>query len=58
MMRLDAATLRVRLANALDAARCVAEADKGKPSADFDAGRYDGLKQAIEILDGIGASAT
>ena len=29
----------------------VYESDKGKPSEAFDAGRYDGLKQAVEILD-------
>ncbi|MGO8694829.1 MAG: hypothetical protein ACLQMF_14295 [Rectinemataceae bacterium] len=31
----------------------VYEQDRGKPSEAFDAGRYDGLKQAIEILDDI-----
>jgi type II restriction/modification system DNA methylase subunit YeeA len=44
-------TLRVRLEAAkIDALR-VYELDKGKPSGAFDAGRYDALKQALEILD-------
>jgi len=40
-------TLNARLAIALDSARAVAASDKD----DFTAGRYDGLKQAVEILD-------
>jgi hypothetical protein len=44
-------TLRTRLEAAqVDALRAYRE-DKGKPSESFDAGRYDGLKQAIEIFD-------
>jgi hypothetical protein len=31
----------------------VYEANKDTPSEAFDSGRYDGLKQAIEILDDI-----
>jgi hypothetical protein len=50
-VKADYTTLRARLAEALADARRVYEADKGSPSAAFDSGRYDGLKQAIEILD-------
>jgi hypothetical protein len=31
----------------------VYEHDRGKPSEAFDSGRYDGLKQAGEILDAL-----
>jgi hypothetical protein len=47
----DLEKLRTELAEALADARRVYEADKGGPSAGFASGRYDGLKQAIEILD-------
>jgi hypothetical protein len=45
--------LRARLVAAMDDARrvCEMDRDKAKSSVDFDAGRYDGLKQALEILD-------
>ncbi len=46
-------TLRGRLEAGQNDARLVYEADKGTPARDFAAGRYDGLKQAIEILDDI-----
>ncbi len=48
-------SLREALEAAKAEARRVYEADKEEkaPSTDFDAGRYDGLKQAIEILDGM-----
>jgi hypothetical protein len=45
--------LRARLAIAQADALRVYEADKGTPCGAFDSGRYDGLKQAIEILDGL-----
>jgi hypothetical protein len=43
--------LRERLELAFRNARATYEADKGKPSAAFDSGRYDGLKEALAILD-------
>jgi hypothetical protein len=52
----DRDELRRRLVAARDEALRVYELDKGKPSVDFDSGRYDGLKQAVEILDGFEAS--
>ncbi|HUW42503.1 MAG TPA: hypothetical protein VMV90_15975 [Rectinemataceae bacterium] len=45
--------LRDHLNAAQSDALRVYEADKGKSSEAFDSGRYDGLKQAIEILDDI-----
>jgi hypothetical protein len=45
--------LRAKLSEALADALRVYEADKGSPSAAFDSGRYDGLKQALEILDDV-----
>ena len=48
--------LRDRLEAAKADALQVYEAEKSKPSGAFDSGRYDGLKQAIEILDTIAAS--
>jgi hypothetical protein len=50
-MMLEYATIRSRLEEAMADALRVYELDKGKPSGAFDSGRYDGLKQAIEILD-------
>ncbi len=49
--------LRAELNTALADARRVYEADKGGPSAGFDSGRYDGLKQALEILERIEGEA-
>lgn len=46
-MKPDFAELRRRLTVALDSARDVAKGDKD----DFAAGRYDGLKEALAILD-------
>ncbi len=43
--------LRDRLADARADALRVYKLDKDKPSGAFQSGRYDGLKQAIEILD-------
>ncbi len=44
----DLDKLEAALSMALDFAR-----DAAQGGGDFDAGRYDGLKQAIEILDDI-----
>jgi hypothetical protein len=44
-------TLRAPLVAAQEDAFRVYEADKGTASEAFDAGRYEGLKQALEILD-------
>lgn len=44
-------TLRARLETAQADALRVYEADKNTLSGAFDSGRYDGLKQAIAILD-------
>jgi hypothetical protein len=52
-MKIDYEKLRERLVMAFDNARVVYEADKGKPSAAFDSGRYDGLKEALQILDNV-----
>jgi hypothetical protein len=43
--------LRDRLVAAQADAFRVYELDRDKPSGAFASGRYDGLKQAIEILD-------
>ncbi|MGO8694988.1 MAG: hypothetical protein ACLQMF_15100 [Rectinemataceae bacterium] len=43
--------LRDRLADARADALRVYKVDKDTPSGAFASGRYDGLKQAIEILD-------
>jgi len=45
--------LRIALSSAMGNALQVYEADReaGNPSAAFDAGRYDGLKQALAILE-------
>jgi hypothetical protein len=45
--------LRSKLEKAKAEAHHVYEADKGTPSEAYDSGRYDGLKQAIEILDAL-----
>ncbi|MGA9135770.1 MAG: hypothetical protein WB384_27470 [Candidatus Sulfotelmatobacter sp.] len=45
------AKLRERLEMAFDNARAVYEADKGKNIEAFNSGRYDGLKEALAILD-------
>jgi hypothetical protein len=50
-MKMDLEKVRARLVMALDNAMAVYEADKGKSSAAFDSGRYDGLKEALAILD-------
>jgi hypothetical protein len=50
-MTIDFEKVRARLVMAFDNARAVYEADKGKSSAAFDSGRYDGLKEALAILD-------
>jgi hypothetical protein len=50
-MKLDYEKLRERLVMAFNNARAVYEADKGKNSEAFDSGRYDGLKEALQILD-------
>lgn len=44
-------TLRGRIVVAQADALRVYKLDKDKPSGAFDSGRYDGLKQALEILD-------
>jgi hypothetical protein len=51
--------LRERLVMALDNARAVYEADRdaGSTSTAFDSGRYDGLKEALQILDSIAGDA-
>lgn len=46
-------TLRGRLEAAQAEAFRVYGADKDTPSGAFASGRYDGLKQAIEILDSL-----
>lgn len=52
-MKIDYERLRERLEMAFNNARAVYEADKGKPSAAFDSGRYDGLKEALQIVDSL-----
>jgi hypothetical protein len=49
-------TLRDRLEAAQADALRVYEQDEDKPSGAFAAGRYDGLKQALEILATLAAS--
>ena len=49
---IDYQKLRDRLVMAFNNARAVYEADKGKSSGAFDSGRYDGPKEALQILDG------
>ena len=48
--------LRARLEAAQADALRVYEQDEDKPSGAFAAGRYDGLKQALEILATLAAS--
>jgi len=50
-MMMEYATIRSRLEEAKADALRVYELDKDKPSGAFASGRYDGLKQAIQILD-------
>jgi len=50
-MTIDFEKVRARLVMAFDNARAVYEADKGRSSEAFDSGRYDGLKEALAILD-------
>jgi hypothetical protein len=50
-MTIEYQTIRDRLERAKADALRVYEADKRLPSGAFDAGRYEGLKEAIEILD-------
>ena len=45
--------LRERLVMAFDNARAVYEIDKGKSIEAFNSGRYDGLKEALQILDSV-----
>jgi hypothetical protein len=52
-MKIDYEKVRDRLVMAFDNARAVYEADKGKPSEAFDSGRYDGLKEALQILNNV-----
>ncbi len=51
MKQIDYDKLRARLVMAFDNARAVYEADKGKNIEAFNSGRYDGLKEALAILD-------
>ena len=46
-------TFRGRLVAVQSEALRVYKLDKDKPSGAFDSGRYEGIKQAIEILDGL-----
>jgi len=50
-MKSDYEKLRERLVMAFNSARAVYEADKGKNIEAFNSGRYDGLKEALAILD-------
>lgn len=50
-MTVDYEKLRQRLVMAFNSARAVYETDKGKPIEAFNSGRYDGLKEALQILD-------
>ena len=50
-MNIDYEKLRERLVMAFNGARAVYETDKGKPIEAFNSGRYDGLKEALAILD-------
>lgn len=54
---IDGGKLRERLVMALNSAMAVYEADKGRPSEAFDSGRYDGLKEALQILDNVAGKA-
>jgi hypothetical protein len=49
-------TLRSRLEAAQADALRVYRADKDTPAGAFASGRYDGLKQAIELLDALATS--
>jgi hypothetical protein len=50
-MKLDYEKLRERLVMAFNGARSTYEIDKGKNIEAFNSGRYDGLKEALAILD-------
>ncbi len=50
-IQVDCAKLRKRLVDSFMNARAVCEADKGTRSEAFDSGRYDGLKEALAVLD-------
>jgi hypothetical protein len=50
-MSINYEKLRERLVMAFNNSRAVYEADKGKPIEAFNSGRYDGLKEAIAIVD-------
>jgi hypothetical protein len=50
-MKIDYDKLRERLVAAFNGARGTYEIDKGKPIEAFNSGRYDGLKEALAILD-------
>ena len=52
----DLKILHDRLEAAQAEALRVNRLDKDKPSGAFASGRYDGLKQALEILDTLAAS--
>ena len=54
-MQIDYEKLRDRLVMAFNNARAVYEADKGKSSESFASGRYDGLKEALQLVDGYAA---
>jgi len=52
-------SLRSRLSTAMDDARQVYQADRdsGGPSKDFDAGRFEGLKEALELVNDFAVAA-
>jgi hypothetical protein len=52
-MMLDYSMIREKLESAKDDAQRVYELDKQNESGAFASGRYDGLKQAIQILDSL-----
>jgi hypothetical protein len=52
-MSIDYEKLRERLVMAFNNARGTYEIDKGKPIEAFNSGRYDGLKEALAILDSL-----
>ena len=52
-MSIDYEKLRERLVMAFNSAFAVYQADKGKSIEAFNSGRYDGLKEALAILDSV-----
>jgi hypothetical protein len=50
-VKLEYSLIRDELTRAMNEARRVYEADKDTPSGAYDSGRYDGLKQAVQIVD-------